>query len=115
MNFRKENTWEKEMVMGQQLGMVTLKNTMRVFVDYGVDFQIVTQEDSAVIKKEFSRFGIVDIIDIGGEVYFKDVTEIVFMLHKDKETTIRFYTLQDEILELDCFKGFELITETFCR
>ena len=115
MNFRKEQTWEKAMTMDQQLGMVTLKNTMKVFADYGVDFQIVTQEDANCIKKRLTYFGSVDVLNSDGEIVVDDVTEIAFMLHKDGVTKIRFYNTYDEILELDRFKGFEYITATFCR
>ena len=109
----KRKTYEKEMTISQQLGMVTLKNTMRVFADYGVDFQIFTRESEEVIVKEFSRIKAVDTIDANGELFMDAVTEIAFRFPKNEEAKIWFYNLHDEIIEVDCFKGFEVITSTF--
>lgn len=107
-------TREKDMTMMQRLGMVTFKNTLKLFADYGVDFQLVTQEHNlsdgsgTIIYKELSRF-------LFSEMGINDVCEIVFVLHPKNEPVIRFYSVDDElILEHDVYNGFDIIINTVC-
>lgn len=104
--------FEKNMTFNQQLGMITLKNTLNLFVDYSINFQLITRETEDCIIKEITSFPSIDMVDAKGEMYMQWVTDIEFRLHKNKETTIRFYTFYDEILEVDCFDGFDKIVAT---
>lgn len=108
-------TFEKNMTLSQQLGMVTLKNTLKVFADYAINFQLISKETDECITKKFTRLPLIDMVDANGELFMDAVTDIVFRLYKNDEAAIRFYNVHDEILEVDCFKGFEAITVTWVK
>lgn len=100
-----KNRHEHDMTLSQQFGMITVKNVVRSFLDAGIDFNIFTLEVNGHIYKKFSHMNSFIIDDFG------EVDTIIFELKENEETRIQFFNIYDEILEVDNFKGFELIIE----
>ena len=110
-----KRTLEKEMTLNQQLGMVTVKGVVKLFVDNGVDFQIATQESFTTIVKEFMRFDTLDLVDAEGNTLLEAVTRIVFRLHQKGETKVVFYNLYNDVYSTDRYRALEIIAETYTR
>lgn len=100
-----KNRREHDMTLSQQFGMITVKNVARSFLEAGIDFNIFTLEVDGHIYKKFSSMNSLIIEDFG------EVDTIIFELKENEETRIQFFNIYDEILEVDNFKGFELIIE----
>lgn len=110
--------FEKHMTLNQQYGMAQFHNIIRILLDYGIDFDVNTEE----------KIGghILKIITFKNYYFYYDgefpVHKIGVLLRTDiierqlgdvkitEGNVIRFFNLEhDEILEVDSFKGVDVI------